>query len=334
MLATYVSEHDLAMPTVTVFCDLAAYSRYLVARGTEPIEAALAGLMGIFANWLEGYDAPHLLTALASPQEHIIHPAMQRLGDHIRVTRNCQSTQVNIGIFGISFVIDSYTPVVTTPIVYLVRMELPLSAVVHMSSRMDRPSPCSPPEMPRILRLSVRAISHEQLMADAATLNQHAHALGMQYRQALTAEPPRYIFTIKSSCRACTAAFLEDFQTFKYSPCSPDAAFAWVSTFQTLADAVDAELAGIHCLRRQPWPALTNSNPPEWALARARNASLARLENYLSWLLHRDDFHYRAPAHRSLVAVLMARITVPRHRGVAALLAAPEDARRRRRHGP
>ena len=334
LLEDYPPEHDVAMPTVTVYCDLAAFSRYCVARGLEPLEVALSGFARVMLTWLEDYDAPNLLTALAYPTEHILYPALTQFSERIRLTRQCQGCQVNVGIFGIVLVVDSTTPVVTTPIIHLIRMELPLSAVIHMISRMRRPSPSSPPEMPRILRLSTSAISREQLLADAAALNQQGHALGSPYRQSLAAEPPRYIFTFKSSSRACTPAFLEDFNAHLYSPCPQDLAPTWISEFTTLAEAVNAELDGIYCLRREPWPGLTYSNPPEWALCRARIASLQRLEEFIGWLVHCSDLRYNTVEHTQLLTVLMERIRAPKHRGVTALLAAPEPARRLRRLWP
>ena len=145
-------------------------------------------------------------------------------------------------------------------------------------------------------------VSPEQLHEDAETLNRRSHALGTLFRQSLPERPPRLLANFRLTDRAFTHADLA--ALLAVHPASPDYDLTWFSKVPGIVAVVDHALADSG-LPRYCWPRFGNHFPPEWALRRAREASLVRLQTYLSWLLH-TVLHY---CHAEHLPIIEAAVT-------------------------
>ena len=114
-------------------------------------------------------------------------------------------------------------------------------------------------------------------------LNRHSHALGTLFRQSLPERPPRLLVNFRMTANAFTYA--DAAALLAVHPSLPVYDLTWFTCVPGIVKVVDIALAdsGLH---RYRWPNHGNHYPPEWALQRARDASLVRLQDYLSWLLH------------------------------------------------
>ena len=292
LLRAYDLNDDTAMPACHLFINCDNYSRYLLTVGVEPTVQVLRVLAQHLLGWFEGYPADNVIAALRNPDDFIVKPALRGLAARLWRTGACHRHLVQVGIFGRYFLVDAHRPVVSTPVVHQVRIVLPLSLIVHFVLHIGR-GRATDFEANKLIKMYLDVVTPAQLEEDAETLNRRSYALGTLFRQSLPERPPRLLVNFRVTDHAFTNA--DAAALLSVHPALPEYNLSWFSRVPCIVEVVDEALADSG-LPRYCWPRFGNHFPPEWALRRARDASLVRLQTYLSWLLH-TVLHYRNPDH-------------------------------------